>query len=42
MSDETTKGDIKNIYTALGRQRRQEGLALSEVIQALTIAKRHI
>ena len=42
MSHETTKEDIENIYTALGKQRRQEGFALSEVIQALTITRRHI
>jgi hypothetical protein len=42
MSHETTKKDIENIYRALGKQRRQEGFALSEVIQALTITRRHI
>jgi len=42
MSNETTKKDIENIYTALGKQRRQEGFALSEVIQALIITRRHI
>jgi hypothetical protein len=42
MSDLATKEDIERVYTALGRQRRQEGFSLSEVIQALIIARRHI
>jgi Fe-S cluster assembly scaffold protein SufB len=42
MSNETTKEDIEKIYTTLGKQRRQEGFALSEVIQALIITRRHI
>ena len=42
MSNETTKKDIENIYIALGKQRRREGFALSEVIQALIITRRHI
>jgi len=42
MSQETTTEDIKKIYIALGKQRREEGFALSEVIQALTITRRHI
>ncbi len=40
--DESTKEDIERVYLALGRQRKQEGFALSEVIQALIIARRHI
>jgi hypothetical protein len=42
MSNETTKKEIEKIYIALGKQRRQEGFALSEVIQALIITRRHI
>ena len=42
MSNETTKEDIENLYTALGRQRRKEGYELSEVIQALIITRRHV
>ena len=42
ISRETTKEDIASYYTALGAQRKKEGFALSEVIQALVIAKRHI
>ena len=42
ISRETTKEDIEKYYTALGKQRRQEGFALSEVIQALIITRRHV
>jgi len=42
MSTETTAENIREVYLALGRQRRGEGFALSEVIQALTITRRHI
>lgn len=42
MSDEYSREDIKKVYTALGRERRKDGFALSEVIQALIIARRHI
>ncbi len=42
MLDESTKEDIERVYLALGKQRKQEGFALSEVIQALIIARRHI
>lgn len=42
ISRETTKEDIARYYMALGAQRKEEGFALSEVIQALVIAKRHI
>ena len=40
LSDETTKEDIRRVYAALGAQRRTEGFALSEVIQALMITRR--
>lgn len=40
LSDETTKEDVQEVYTALGAQRREEGFALSEVIQALIITRR--
>ena len=40
LSDETTKDDVRKVYTALGAQRRQEGFPLSEVIQALIITRR--
>lgn len=42
MLEETDKEAIERVYTALGRQRREEGFTLSEVIQALIISRRHI
>jgi hypothetical protein len=42
LSRETTKDDIRDYYTALGRRRQREGFALSEVIQALIITRRHV
>ena len=42
ISRETTKEDIARHYKALGAQRKEEGFLLSEVIQALIIARRHI
>ena len=42
ISRETSKEEIYKHYFALGLQRRKEGFALSEVIQALIITRRHI
>lgn len=42
ISRETDKQEIAQHYMALGAQRRQEGFALSEVIQALIITRRHL
>lgn len=42
ISRETSKEDIHKHYFALGAQRRKEGFALSEVILALIISRRHI
>jgi hypothetical protein len=42
ISQETTKEDIAKYYIALGQQRRKEGFALPEVIQALIITRRHL
>jgi hypothetical protein len=42
ISRETSKEDIYEHYFSLGLRRRKEGFALSEVIQALTITRRHI
>ena len=42
ISRDTSKEDIYKHYFALGLQRRKEGFALSEVIQALIITRRHI
>lgn len=40
LSKDTTKAEIARQYMALGKQRRQEGFALSEVLQALIITRR--
>lgn len=40
ISRETTKEEIARDYIALGAQRRKEGFALSEVIQALFLIRR--
>jgi len=42
ISRDTSKEDIEEHYIALGKQRRQEGFALSEVLQALIITRRHV
>ncbi len=42
VSSETTKEDIAANYIALGAQRRKEGFALSEVIEALILTRRHV
>jgi hypothetical protein len=42
ISKETSKEEIYDHFFALGVQRRKEGFAVSEVIQALTITRRHI
>jgi hypothetical protein len=42
MSRETTKEQIEKFYVSLGQERRKEGFALSEVLQALIITRRHI
>jgi hypothetical protein len=40
LSAATTTEEIEKIYTALGAQRREEGFALSELLQALIITRR--
>ena len=40
LSDDTTKDDIREIYTKLGSQRRAEGFHLFELLQALIITRR--
>ncbi len=40
LSAATTKEDIREVYFALGAQRRREGFALSEVLQALIMTRR--
>jgi hypothetical protein len=42
ISRETTKDKIAKHYTALGAKRRKEGFALSEIIQALIMTRRHL
>lgn len=42
ISRETTKEEIAKRYTALGMKRRKEGFALSEIIQALIMTRRHL
>jgi hypothetical protein len=39
---ETTVSDIAAAYTAMGRQRHEEGFALSEVLEALILTRRHL
>ncbi len=42
ISRETTKQEIAGHYEALGAERRREGFALSEVIQAIICTRRHL
>jgi hypothetical protein len=42
ISREKSKEEVAQHYKALGAQRREEGFALAEVIQALIMARRHI
>jgi len=39
---QTTAADVARVYTALGRQRHGEGFALSEVLEALILTRRHL
>jgi hypothetical protein len=39
---EATVADVARVYTALGRQRHAEGFALSEVLEALILTRRHL
>jgi hypothetical protein len=40
LSDATTTEEIQEVYTKLGARRREEGFALSELLQALIITRR--
>jgi hypothetical protein len=42
ISRETAKDDVARYFIPLGRQRREEGFELSEVIYALILEKRHL
>jgi hypothetical protein len=40
--DDHTKGEIRKVYTELGRKRYREGIPLHEVILAFMLIKRHL
>ncbi len=40
LSAETTRDDIKTMYTELGAQRRREGFRLSELLESFIITRR--
>lgn len=40
LSDETTKEEIQDIYVTLGKERREEGFKLSELLLAMVITRR--
>ena len=42
VSHETSKDEVARDYRALGEERRREGFALSEVIQALILIRRNL
>jgi hypothetical protein len=42
ISQETTKDDIKNYWTDLGKQRREEGFLLSEIVLSVELIRRHL
>jgi hypothetical protein len=42
ISHETTRDEIKLYWTALGKQRREEGFALSEIIHSLATVRKHL
>jgi len=42
ISHETSKDEVARDYRALGEERRREGFALSEVIQALILIRRNL
>ncbi len=42
ISQEATKAETKDYWTELGRQRREEGFALSEIIRSLHLIRRHL
>ncbi len=42
ISQEATKEETQEYWTDLGSQRRQEGFALSEIIQSLHLIRRHL
>jgi hypothetical protein len=42
ISQEATREETKDYWTELGRQRREEGFALSEIIRSLHLIRRHL
>lgn len=42
LSQDMTKGEIRDYWMALGRERCKEGYALSEIVQALCLIRRHL
>jgi hypothetical protein len=42
ISQETTKEEVRDYWTALGKQRRKEGFALSEIIHSLSFIRLHL
>lgn len=42
VSQKTTKQDVAAYYTVLGAERYREGFRLPEVVQALTLTRRHL
>lgn len=42
LSQDMTKTEIRDHWMALGRERRREGYALSEIVQALCLIRRHL
>jgi hypothetical protein len=42
LSDDSHKDEIKHYWTNLGRQRRNEGFAMSEIVQSLHLIRRHL
>ena len=42
ISRQTSTEEIASVYTALGCQRHREGFALSEVLEALILTRRHL
>lgn len=42
ISRETTNEEVRDYWTGLGRQRREEGFALAEIVQAIHLIRKHL
>ncbi len=42
ISGETSKEEIKSYWTSLGKKRREERFPLSEIVQAISLVRRHL